>query len=64
MPAQQCFDVGAETVVHRLEVGDGFPSVDDGEMLAPALDRVEEVSEVPSGVGGRDIRHQIRLSDL
>ena len=63
MSAQQCLDVGAETIVHRREMSDGLTSADDGEMLAPVLDRVEEVSEVPSGVGGGDIRHVIRLSE-
>ncbi len=54
---QQCFDVRAKTVVHRLELGDGFPSADDGEVLAAMLDRVEEIGEVPSGVRSSDIRH-------
>ncbi len=57
MSAQQCLDVGAETIVHRREMSDGLTAANDGVTLAPVLDRVEEISEVPSRVGGGDIRH-------
>ena len=55
--AQQRLDVSAKTVGYRFELGNGFPAAHDGEVLAAMLDGVEEISEVPSGVGSRDIGH-------
>ena len=63
MPAQQVLDVGATAPLHRLEMGDRLASSDDREVLASVLYRVEQVREVAGGVGCRDIRHLIRLSD-
>jgi hypothetical protein len=33
-------------------------------VLASMLDSVEQVGEVPGGVGGRDLTHAVRLSGL
>jgi len=63
MASQQGLRIGAEPRSGRLKVGDGLSATDDGEMLAPMLDRVEDVGEVPGSVGRTYFRHKIRLSD-
>lgn len=45
-------------------MGDRLASPHDREVLAPVLDRVEEISKVPSRIRRRHIRHDIRLSDM
>ena len=56
--------VGAEPAIHRFEVGNRFAAPHDRELLAAMFDGVEEIGEVSSCVGGRDVRHELRLSDL
>jgi hypothetical protein len=64
MTAQHRFHVLAEASIHGFEMRDRLSSPDDCEMLAAMLYRVEEISEVPSCVRGRYVRHIIRLSDM
>jgi hypothetical protein len=61
--AEQGLDIGAPTGADRVELGDDLAPADDSKALASVLDRVEEVGEVPRGVGRAHLRHAIRLSD-
>lgn len=63
MAPQQGFHIGSQPASGRLEVSDGLSAPDDREVLASMLDRVEDVGEVPGGVGRTYLRHRIRLSD-
>jgi integrase/recombinase XerD len=48
----------------RIQLGHDFASAHDREVLAPVLDGIEDVGEVPCCVGRTHLRHRIRLSDI
>ena len=61
--AQERFDLDSLTRLGGVELGDDLAAAHDREVLAAVLDGIEQVGEVAGGVGGTDLRHEIRLSD-
>jgi hypothetical protein len=61
---QQGLDVGATAGTDRIELSDDPSSADDCEVLAAMLYGIEDVGEIPSCVGGANLGHRIRLSDM
>ena len=45
------------------EIRDDTPATHDGVVLVAVLDRIQQVGEVPCGIGSGDLGHRIRLSD-
>lgn len=64
MATEHGLDLTSETTAHGLQMSDRSAAPHDREPFAVMLDRVQEVREPPGGVGGGDVRHRIRLSDL
>lgn len=62
--SEQGLDVGAAAGADRVKLGDDPPAADDREVLAVMLDGIKDVGEVPGGIGGANLGHQIRLSDI
>lgn len=62
MLAEQSLHVRAPPATHRRETGHDLAPPNDGEVLTPTLDGIEQVSEVPCGIGRADLGHEVRFS--
>lgn len=54
---------GTAAAADRLQARNRPTVADDGVALAAVFDPVEESSEVASGLGSADVRHEVRLSE-
>ncbi len=62
--AQHRLHLGTSATHGRFDEGDRLPPADDGDPLSPMLNRIEKVREIACGLGGTNLCHQIRLSDI
>ena len=61
MIVQHPLDVRAPPAAHRRQMGDDLAPSNDGEVLTPMLDRIEQVSEVPRRLGCADLGHASQI---
>ena len=64
MPFQDGFHVRSEPIGHRLDVGNGSTTANDGDALTLVLDGIEQLCEISRRIGSTDFCHEIRLSDF